>query len=104
MFWEIKNADPAPSTLASLRLGDEAIVLRIAKACSGPPRRRLLDLGLTPGARIRAELRSPGGDPTGYRVRGAVVALRREQAAQILVEPVAPVGTDTAGPLSEECQ
>jgi len=101
MFWAIKNPDATSPTLADLSIGGEATVLRIATACSGPARRRLLDLGLTPGARIRAELRSPGGDPTGYKVRGTVIALRREQAGQILIqtdEADGPVGSDPSTP------
>jgi Fe2+ transport system protein FeoA len=31
-------------------------------------------------------MRSPGGDPTAYRVRGTLVALRRDQARHVLVE------------------
>jgi Fe2+ transport system protein FeoA len=44
-----------------------------------------MDLGILPGAQIQIELRSPLGDPTAYRVRGAVIALRREQASQIQI-------------------
>jgi len=36
-----------------------------------------------PGTVVVAEMRSPRGDPVAYRVRGATVALRREQARQI---------------------
>lgn len=102
MFWALKNSSEAPrhrdsGTLAGLPLGAEATVARITDDCSGPVRRRLLDLGLTPGARVRAEIRSPGGDPTGYRVRGAVVALRREQASQIAVDPVPAETTESGG-------
>jgi Fe2+ transport system protein FeoA len=39
-----------------------------------------MDLGVVPGTRIKAEMISPGGDPTAYRIRGALIALRREQA------------------------
>jgi Fe2+ transport system protein FeoA len=39
-----------------------------------------LDLGFVPGTAVEIEMVSPGGDPTAYRVRGTVVALRREQA------------------------
>ena len=46
----------------------------------------MLDLGLIPGTEVKAEIRSPAGDPTGYRIRGAVIALRREQADQVQVE------------------
>ena len=40
---------------------------------------------MLPGTRVTAELRSPAGDPTAYRIRGAVVALRAEQAKQVRV-------------------
>ena len=42
-----------------------------------------MDLGILPGTVIEAEISSPSGDPTGYRVRGAVIALRSAQADQI---------------------
>jgi Fe2+ transport system protein FeoA len=45
----------------------------------------MLDLGIVPGTRVAAELRSPSGDPTAYRIRGAVIALRREQAELVHV-------------------
>jgi Fe2+ transport system protein FeoA len=35
---------------------------------------------------IRSELVSAAGDPVAYRVRGALIALRREQAAWIRIE------------------
>ena len=41
---------------------------------------------------VKAEIKSPGGDPTGYRVRGAVIALRREQANLIHVHRGVPSG------------
>ena len=44
-----------------------------------------MDLGVVPGTVIEAEMRSPSGDPIAYRIRGAIVALRREQAAQIYI-------------------
>ena len=50
-------------------------------------RRRLLDIGLTPGTWVVCELKSPSGDPVAYRIRGALIALRRADAAQVLVEP-----------------
>jgi len=55
-------------------------VVGIAAGCRGPERRRLLDLGVIPGTVVAAEMRSPAGDPVAYRIRGALVALRREQA------------------------
>lgn len=73
-------------TLASLQAGHEAVVQGVSGACRGLQRRRLLDLGIVPGSVIRAEMVSATGDPTAYRVRGAMIALRRQQADWIYVE------------------
>ena len=79
--------------LSSLALGERATVTGISAACRGPERRRLLDLGLVPGTVVEAEMKSPAGDPTAYRVRGAMIALRQAQAAMIHVDPVAEGAT-----------
>jgi len=50
-------------------------------------RRRLMDLGLIPGTIVAAEMDSPMGDPTAYRIRGALIALRKDQAGLIVIEP-----------------
>lgn len=49
---------------------------------------RLRDLGLIPGTRVRCEMKSPSGDPCAYLIRGAVIALRRRDAAGIRLERV----------------
>ncbi|MFQ5614512.1 MAG: DtxR family transcriptional regulator [Anaerolineae bacterium] len=66
--------------LTALKPGQQARVAGISPACRGAERRRLMDLGVLPGTLVEAEMVSPGGDPTAYRVRGALLALRREQA------------------------
>ena len=71
--------------LAELHPGQRGRVLGLSAACRGAERRRLLDLGFVPGTEIEIDLVSPLGDPIAYRVRGAVVALRREQAEMIRV-------------------
>ena len=53
---------------------------------SGSMRRRLLDIGLIEGTDVECLQRSPAGDPVAYLIRGAVIALRAEDASQILVE------------------
>jgi DtxR family transcriptional regulator, Mn-dependent transcriptional regulator len=83
----------AHATLASLAPGESARVLRLSPACQGPQRRRLLDLGVVPGTVITAEFASASGDPVAYRIRGALIALRRRHAEWIVVEPV---GADVA--------
>lgn len=73
-------------TLAVLRPGQQGQVVAISPRCRGAERRRMMDLGILPGAVIGAELISPSGDPTAYRIRGAMIALRREQAQLINIQ------------------
>ena len=77
------------SKMSEVELGEKATVVGIGAGCRGAERRRILDLGFIPGTVVEPELRSPGGDPTGYRVRGSVIALRNEQADQIRVDRAA---------------
>ncbi|MCA9743165.1 DtxR family transcriptional regulator [candidate division KSB1 bacterium] len=72
-------------TLDTLSPGENATVIGISRACRGMQRRRLMDLGVVPGTTISAEMRSAGGDPTAYGIRGATIALRSQQAKQIFV-------------------
>jgi DtxR family Mn-dependent transcriptional regulator len=84
---EIGKPDARPRrTLGSLNPGNKAVVAGLSPACRGLQRRRLMDLGIVPGTTIEAEMRSPGGDPTAYRIRGATIALRREHAELVFVD------------------
>ena len=47
--------------------------------------RRMADLGLVPGTRVECELVSPSGDPVAYRIRGALIALRRQDARRVSI-------------------
>lgn len=47
---------------------------------------RLQDLGLTPGEEVSVTQKAPLGDPLIVRVRGALIALRKREAAWIWVE------------------
>ena len=55
---------------------------------SGAERRRMLDLGLVQGTTVEALQKSPSGDPIAYFIRGAVIALRDEDARKITVSCV----------------
>jgi DtxR family Mn-dependent transcriptional regulator len=77
--------DAGLDRLDELRPGEVGVVVRLAGGVQGAQRRRLLDLGVVPGTVIRVELASASGDPMAYRIRGAVIALRRAQADDILV-------------------
>lgn len=79
---------PHTHTLADLHPGEVGEVLGISPACQGIQRRRLLDLGVVPGTRITAELVSLGDGPVAYLVRGALIALRREQQRWVRVRRV----------------
>lgn len=72
--------------LFDLPSGREAQVILVDRTLDGFQRRRLLDLGLTPGARVCPEFCSSFGDPRAYRVRGVLIALRRRQAASVWVQ------------------
>lgn len=72
-------------TLEALHAGQEAEVVGLSPACQGIQRRRLLDLGVVPGTRVTLELAAAGGNPTAYRIRGALIALRREQQRWIRI-------------------
>lgn len=80
--------------LSNLKPGEKALILRISPHIRGAERRRLMDLGMLPGTLISAEMVSPSGDPTAYRIRGALIALRREQATRIRVKKVQGEGED----------
>lgn len=75
-------------SLAELTYDQRAEIIVLDEAVQGFTRRRFLDLGLTPGTVVYPELQNFFGDPRAYRVRGTLIALRKDQAAQIWVKPV----------------
>lgn len=85
---EGESVQAATATLADLGPGESATVVGISARCQGPARRRLLDLGVVPGTDIVAEFESAGGDPMAYRIRGALIALREEQASWVDVAQI----------------
>ncbi len=76
---------PSACRLSDLQIGESADALRLLPGCIGAERSRLLDLGFVPGSRIEFSLQSPFHGPAAYQVRGTLIALRREQADQVLV-------------------
>jgi DtxR family Mn-dependent transcriptional regulator len=80
------------TTLDKLKNGFECDIYKVSKLLRGQQRRRLMDLGFVPGSRIAFEMSSAGGDPVAYRVRGAVAAIRIEQAKLIFVKNIRKVG------------
>lgn len=72
--------------LNTLNPGEKGRVVALSPRLRGADRRRMMDLGILPGTMIDVEMTSPSGDPTAYKVRGALIALRIEQAKLIQVE------------------
>ncbi|WP_197720383.1 ferrous iron transport protein B [Slackia heliotrinireducens] len=85
-------AGESPMTLDALEKGRCAIVKAVGG--QGALRQHLLDMGVIPGARMEFVKSAPLGDPLEYRIHGYELTLRREDASQIEVEPIA---SDQAG-------
>ncbi|MBM4180196.1 MAG: ferrous iron transport protein A [Betaproteobacteria bacterium] len=72
-------------TLKDLQVGDRAKVAGYHEG-GGAYRRKLLSMGLTPGAELSVTRVAPMGDPVEIRVRGFALSVRREEAAALSVE------------------
>lgn len=70
--------------LKELQAAESGIVKSIG--VSGPVRRRLMDMGITPGAKVVMRKVAPLGDPIEINVRGYELTLRKSEADQITVE------------------
>ena len=68
-------------TLKDLKTGQSGIVERLEGP--GALRRRLIDMGVTPGTRIQIKTIAPLGDPIKVILRGYELSLRRDDAAKI---------------------
>lgn len=70
-------------SLNRLRPGEAGVVSELLT--TGSMRRRLLDIGLVENTKVRCLGRSPAGDPSAYLIRGAVIAIRSEDCAGVLL-------------------
>ena len=70
-------------TLKEFKPGEAGTVVRITG--QGGIRRRLLDMGITPGAEISMRKVAPLGDPIEITVRGYQLSLRKSEAEIILM-------------------
>ncbi len=78
--------EPAKRTLESLSPGQSGTILSVGNT-SGAVKRRLVDMGLTPGTQITVTKIAPLGDPLEVSLRGYELSLRRADADQIQVGP-----------------
>jgi len=75
------------TTLRDLAVGDRGRVAGYAEG-GRAYRKKLLSLGLTPGAELEVMRVAPMGDPVEIRVRGTSVSLRKREAEALRVEKV----------------
>ena len=71
-------------TLDQLPVGGGCIIEQVGNQ-RGSVKRRLIDMGLTPGTWVELIKMAPFGDPMEVRLRGYELSLRKEDAAQIRV-------------------
>lgn len=71
-------------TLDTFEIGDIGVVKRVSG--EGKIKRRLFDMGITPGAEVLMRKRAPLGDPIEITIRGYELTLRKTEAACVTME------------------
>jgi ferrous iron transport protein A len=69
------------SRLSELPVGGDGVIAEVLGERS--VRRRLMELGLVPGTKVRVVNVAPLGDPLELEVRGGKLSIRRVEAANI---------------------
>ena len=70
--------------LNEFSIGESGTVCKIT--AEGKIKRRLFDMGVTPGAEITLKKVAPLGDPIQVLIRGYDLTLRRDEANKVLME------------------
>ncbi len=70
--------------LKDLEPGQKAKIAKISGTSS--IKRRIMDMGLVPGAEIEMERYAPLGDPVEIKLKGYHLSLRKEEAENIVIE------------------
>lgn len=70
-------------SLNDVRPGQTAKVKALLS--TGSIRRRLMDIGLIENTEVECLGRSPGGDPSAFLIRGAVIAIRSDDCSNIII-------------------
>lgn len=70
-------------TMADLGINETGVIKQLDVI--GFQKSRLLDLGFTENSRVQKVMVSPAGDPTAYKIKGTVIALRKEEAEKIII-------------------
>lgn len=70
--------------LSQLSIGEKATVTAVKG--EGAVRRRLFDMGITPGAEVYLRKKAPLGDPIEISLRGYELTLRKAEAAHVEIK------------------
>lgn len=73
-------------TLSDAKIGGHVVVTGIGSL--GALKRRLIDMGITPGVMVSVRKVAPLGDPIEIRLRGYELTIRRSDAMKITVSEV----------------
>ncbi|MEG0075441.1 MAG: FeoA family protein [Eubacterium sp.] len=71
------------TTLKDLKPGQRGVVETIS--VKGLMRRKLMDMGVTPGVEVEVDKIAPFGDPIEIHLRGYALSLRKNDAENILI-------------------
>lgn len=90
-----ESAMPATLHLGALAIGQSGRIVGYEKG-NRAYREKLLSMGLTPGTHFKLTRQAPMGDPIEIELRGFKLSLRKDEAATLQVETIAPeeVGHD----------
>ncbi|MFA6710152.1 MAG: FeoA family protein [Candidatus Methanomethylophilaceae archaeon] len=70
-------------TLREVKCGETVNIVKLHG--DGPLRKRLIDMGLTKGCKIKVRKLAPLGDPIEITVRGYELSIRKDEAGLIEV-------------------
>lgn len=70
--------------LDEFQIGETGLIKKVEG--EGRLRRRLFDMGVTPGATVYLRKKAPLGDPLEVTIRGYELTLRKSEAALVLLE------------------
>lgn len=70
--------------LDEFQIGETGLIKKVEG--EGRLRRRLFDMGVTPGASVYLRKKAPLGDPLEVTIRGYELTLRKSEAALVLLE------------------
>ncbi len=73
-------------TLRDVKVGQTCTVVRLVG--TGAVKRRIMDMGLTKGTKVRVRKLAPLGDPIELTVRGYELSIRKDEAESVEIDNI----------------